>query len=125
LRQQIYKRAPIQGLARRDLLRAIAAASGAAMMSPLSELLAQAPKGRNRRIDVHHHMLPPFQPNMTSWHYTPQVSLDEMDKFGTDFPIEPTESTVQNFPVLRLPADIQHALDRGNAERLWPRFKQT
>jgi len=45
--------------------------------------------------------------------------------FGTDFPIEPTESTVQQFPVLKLPADLQHALDRGNAERLWPRFRQS
>jgi predicted TIM-barrel fold metal-dependent hydrolase len=43
--------------------------------------------------------------------------------FGTDYPIEPTESTVQQFPNLKLPADVQHALDRGNAERLWPRFK--
>jgi 6-methylsalicylate decarboxylase len=45
--------------------------------------------------------------------------------FGTDFPIEPTESTVEQFPSLKLPADVQHALDRGNAERLWPRFKQS
>jgi len=44
--------------------------------------------------------------------------------FGTDFPIEPTESTVEQFPLIKLPADVQHALDRGNAERLWPRFKE-
>jgi predicted TIM-barrel fold metal-dependent hydrolase len=43
--------------------------------------------------------------------------------FGTDFPIEPMESTVTQIPGLKLPADIQHALDRGNAERLWPKFK--
>ena len=43
--------------------------------------------------------------------------------FGTDYPIEPTESTVYNLPPLKLPADVQHALDRGNAERLWPKFK--
>jgi predicted TIM-barrel fold metal-dependent hydrolase len=43
--------------------------------------------------------------------------------FGTDFPIEPTESTVEQFPVLKLAPDVQHGLDRGNAERLWPRFK--
>src|SRR5437763_1364909 len=42
---------------------------------------------------------------------------------GTDFPIEPMESTVTQIPGLKLPADIQHALDRGNAERLWPKFK--
>ena len=45
--------------------------------------------------------------------------------FGTDFPIEPTESTVQQFPAIKLPADVQHALDRGNAERLWPRFQHS
>jgi hypothetical protein len=45
--------------------------------------------------------------------------------FGTDFPIEPTESTVEQFPGLKLPADLQHALERGNAERLWPRFMQS
>jgi len=43
--------------------------------------------------------------------------------FGTDFPIEPMESTVRQIPGLKLPANVQHALDRGNAERLWPKFK--
>jgi len=43
--------------------------------------------------------------------------------FGTDFPIEPMETTVEQFPNLKLPGDVQHALDRGNAERLWPKFK--
>jgi predicted TIM-barrel fold metal-dependent hydrolase len=43
--------------------------------------------------------------------------------FGTDFPIEPMESTVRQIPGLRLPSNVQYALDRGNAERLWPRFK--
>ncbi len=43
--------------------------------------------------------------------------------FGTDFPIEPTESTVNNLAQRKLPQDVEHALDRGNAERLWPKFK--
>ena len=43
--------------------------------------------------------------------------------FGTDFPIEPMETTVVQLPNLKLPADVQHAMDRGNAERLWPKFK--
>ena len=53
---------------------------------PLSELTAKPKKGRNKRgrIDVHHHMLPPFQPNMAGRNYTPQTSLNEMDKFGTE-----------------------------------------
>ena len=74
------------GVERRALLKAIAAVSGAAILRPFGDLMAQTTKGHTGRgrIDVHHHMLPPFQPNMTSWHYTPQVSLDEMDKFGTE-----------------------------------------
>ncbi len=69
---------------RREVLKALAVAS--ATLMPLSELQAQAKKGHGGRgrIDVHHHMLPPFQPNMEARHYTPQVSLDEMDKFGTE-----------------------------------------
>ena len=43
--------------------------------------------------------------------------------FGTDFPIEPIETTITQIPGLKLPADVQHALNRGNAERLWPKFK--
>lgn len=43
--------------------------------------------------------------------------------FGTDFPVEPYETTVNQIPELNLPKDIQYALDRGNAERLWPRLK--
>jgi predicted TIM-barrel fold metal-dependent hydrolase len=43
--------------------------------------------------------------------------------FGTDFPIEPSESTVLHIPALKLPAAEQKAWDRGNAERLWPRLK--
>lgn len=73
------------GLSRRDLLRALAA-TGAAVL-PSSQLTAQEKKKKvanGRRIDVHHHMLPPFQPNMTARKYTPQVSLDEMDRFGTE-----------------------------------------
>lgn len=69
---------------RRDVLKT-AAAAGAALL-PLEELEGQAKKGRGGRgrVDCHHHMLPSFQENMTSRHYTPQVSLDEMDKFGTE-----------------------------------------
>lgn len=68
---------------RRDLLKTLAAASGATLL-PLGELIAQTKKGKRGRIDVHHHMLPSFQPNMTARNYTPQVSLDQMDKFGTE-----------------------------------------
>jgi predicted TIM-barrel fold metal-dependent hydrolase len=42
--------------------------------------------------------------------------------FGTDFPIWPYETTVSLIPDLKLPADVQVALDRGNAERLFPKY---
>lgn len=71
---------------RRDLLRTMAAAGGAALM-PVGGLMGQAGNGRRGRIDVHHHMLPPFQPNMAARKYTPQLSLDAMDKFGTELTI--------------------------------------
>ena len=43
--------------------------------------------------------------------------------FGTDFPIEPYESTTRNIPDLGLSSDVLYAVDRGNAERLFPKFK--
>lgn len=42
--------------------------------------------------------------------------------FGTDFPVVHYETTMEPFSELKLPADVQYALDRGNAERLWPRL---
>jgi len=71
-------------ISRRNLLQAMAAAGGASLLS-FDELAAQNVKRKAPgRIDVHHHMLPPFQPNMTTRNYTPQVSLNEMDRFGTE-----------------------------------------
>jgi predicted TIM-barrel fold metal-dependent hydrolase len=43
--------------------------------------------------------------------------------YGTDFPIDPMESTANLLPSAKLPSDVRLAMDRGNAERLWPRFK--
>jgi predicted TIM-barrel fold metal-dependent hydrolase len=72
------------GSTRRDILKTMA--TGAAALLPMGPLAAQAKKGAQGRgrIDVHHHMLPPFQPNMTARKYTPQTSLDAMDKFGVE-----------------------------------------
>jgi predicted TIM-barrel fold metal-dependent hydrolase len=42
--------------------------------------------------------------------------------FGTDFPVWPYETTASLIPDLKLPAAVQHAMDRGNAERLFPRL---
>jgi predicted TIM-barrel fold metal-dependent hydrolase len=43
--------------------------------------------------------------------------------FGTDYPMEPYETTVNEFPNVRLSVELQQAIDRGNAERLFPQFK--
>lgn len=72
---------------RRDFLRA-AAMAGAASMLPMRGLLAQNPAsgGKRIRIDVHHHTAPPawakVVPFAARWHWTPEVSLEQMEKFG-------------------------------------------
>jgi predicted TIM-barrel fold metal-dependent hydrolase len=43
--------------------------------------------------------------------------------FGTDYPAEPIASTVDHLPDSGLPAEVLRAIDRRNAERLFPRFK--
>jgi 6-methylsalicylate decarboxylase len=43
--------------------------------------------------------------------------------FGTDFSPEPIESTVNELPTSGLSAALMRAIERGNAERLFPRFK--
>lgn len=42
--------------------------------------------------------------------------------FGTDWPAEPMGSTLEELPKNNLSAGVMHALNRGNAEKLWPRF---
>ena len=43
--------------------------------------------------------------------------------FGTDYAPEPIESTVDQLPALKLPRAFEQMMLRGNAERLFPRFK--
>ena len=43
--------------------------------------------------------------------------------FGTDYSAEPMESTLDHLPENELSANVLRALNRENAERLWPRFK--
>jgi predicted TIM-barrel fold metal-dependent hydrolase len=43
--------------------------------------------------------------------------------FGTDYPAEPMESTLDQLPNDALSREVLRALDRGNAERLFPRLK--
>jgi len=42
--------------------------------------------------------------------------------YGTDYPLEPIETTHNEMAKLRLPSDLQRAVDRTNAERLIPRL---
>jgi predicted TIM-barrel fold metal-dependent hydrolase len=43
--------------------------------------------------------------------------------FGTDYAPEPMESTVDQLPGLKLSRAFEQMMLRGNAERLFPRFK--
>ena len=54
---------------------------------------------------------------------TMKVAPSTQFLFGSDFPLEAYETTVKYIPDLKLPRDVQATLDRGNAERLFPRFK--
>ncbi len=64
-------------------------------------------------------------------HATYPVSLAALLKFapagqllfGTDFPAEPMESTLRELETAGLSPDLLRALQRENAERLFPRFK--
>jgi 6-methylsalicylate decarboxylase len=48
---------------------------------------------------------------------------DTQRLFGSDFPMEPIASTADNIPALKLAPAFEHMMDRGNAERLFPKFK--
>jgi predicted TIM-barrel fold metal-dependent hydrolase len=43
--------------------------------------------------------------------------------FGSDYPIERFEVTIDEFPASNLSPEAMRAIDRENAERLFPRFK--
>ncbi len=95
---------------RRKFLKALAAA-GASAVLPASGLLGQTTSGGSRvtagRIDVHHHMFPPFYVKVmgdemrasgfTPRPWTPSTSLDMMDKAGV--------ATAMLSPVQRLVMD--------------------
>ena len=51
------------------------------MTLPLGVMNAQAKRGR---IDVHHHMMPAFIDLWSARKWSPQVSIEAMDKFGTE-----------------------------------------
>jgi predicted TIM-barrel fold metal-dependent hydrolase len=87
-------RSPAFEASRREILRALAAL-GVGAIWPATGLFARAAKtpaapGKRGRIDVHHHMLPPFQtspPFVANRHWMPEVALATMEKFGTDIAI--------------------------------------
>src|ERR1039457_4001997 len=78
------------GASRREFLKSLAG-GGAGAILPGSDLLAQASGPALGRIDVHHHMIPPFyvkameavrgpQNSTSTEPWKPSVSLDVMDK---------------------------------------------
>ncbi|MGH7113310.1 MAG: amidohydrolase family protein [Stellaceae bacterium] len=86
----------LRGTSRRRLLAGMAAI-GAGAFLPIEVSRAQAPPTKARLIDIHHHYYPPevisgWQGYLTGHsggtllprvaHWTPQTSLDEMDKNG-------------------------------------------
>src|SRR5271169_3169511 len=92
LLRQNYAAPFASGASRREFLRTLAAA-GAGALLPGSGLLAQANRPALGRIDVHHHMIPPFyvkameairgpRTSTATEPWKPSVSLDEMDKNG-------------------------------------------
>ena len=63
---------------RRHALKTMAAAIGALPS------LCPAQSAKRGRIDVHHHMVPPLLDVWTARHWSPEVSLEAMDKYGTE-----------------------------------------
>src|SRR5260370_530367 len=98
------------GKSRREFLKTLAVA-GASAALPCSELLGQTTSGVSRivpgRIDVHHHMFPPFyvkamEDEMRASGFSPRpwtsaTSLNMMDKAGV--------ATAMLSPVLQLVMD--------------------
>ena len=54
---------------------------------------------------------------------THPASRKGRDEIRADFSPEPIESTVNELPKSGLSPSLMHAMERGNAERLFPRFK--
>jgi 6-methylsalicylate decarboxylase len=52
-----------------------------------------------------------------------KFALPDHILFGTDYPFEPIESTVNELPKLGLSAKVMRTIERDNAEKLFPRFK--
>src|SRR5438552_3744690 len=65
---------------RRDLLKAFA---GAAAL-PAAGLLAQTPARKRGRIDVHHHHRLPSTALGRGGEWTPEISLQAMEKYGIE-----------------------------------------
>ena len=94
------------GASRREFLKALAAI-GAGAIAPANGLLAQGPlppaRGSLRRIDVHHHMLPPFYMKlrqMPTRDWTPEQAIQAMDKHGIATAITSTMLLTENDPLI-------------------------
>ncbi len=75
------------GLSRRGFLASAVSAAAVTALTP-SNVLAQPAASPPRRIDVHHHMVPPahaeflIKKNVPAIKWSVQMSLDDMDKSG-------------------------------------------
>ena len=75
---------------RRRFLAGGIASLGLGIGSPAAPAAAQAPVAAKSRIDVHHHFVPPFHADVMATRrasgrppkWTPQMSIDEMDRSG-------------------------------------------
>jgi len=72
---------------------------------------------RKLYYEIAHAAYPPAMAALTAFAPSTQYL------FGTDWPAEPMESTLDELPKNKLSPDVLKALNRGNAERLFPRFK--
>jgi hypothetical protein len=113
------------GASRRKFLKALAVA-GASAILPASGLLGQSTAGGSRvapgRIDVHHHLFPPFYikamenelraSGFAPRPWTPATSLDMMDKAGV--------AVAMLSPVQRLVMDsMSDRSERANITPSW------
>jgi hypothetical protein len=90
--QKIADMSPLDHRASRRKFLQLIAAAGAGAILPAGSLLGQAGSAGKGRIDVHHHLLPPFYVKLMEKEvaasgrpiptWTPEKSIDAMDKNG-------------------------------------------
>ncbi|HEY5624581.1 MAG TPA: amidohydrolase family protein, partial [Gammaproteobacteria bacterium] len=68
-----------------------------------------------------------FELGHASFHWVVKAALEFAGPtqllFGTDFPVEPHVVTTREIPSIGLTPDELYAMERGNAERIFPRYR--